>query len=73
MEASSLQSEVPTWISGLVGMFGVAAAAYVFMNGGNPSTPALRVFNAVGIGLSLFMVYLFYRFVLAVEMVAEKH
>ncbi len=73
IETSTPRPEEPTWIPGLIVAFGIAALIYVFAYGGNPSTPVLVVFSAIGIGLSLFMLYHFYRFVVAVETIAKKY
>lgn len=67
------EPEVPTWVAGLV----VAAVAvltfgYIFLYGGNISSPLAVLFGAFQVGLVLFVVYLLYRFVLAVETIAKK-
>jgi hypothetical protein len=45
----------------------------VFVYGGDAATPGLVVPGATSAGLGLFTLYLFHRFVVAVETIADKH
>ncbi|MFB6087996.1 MAG: hypothetical protein ABEJ85_05695 [Haloarculaceae archaeon] len=64
---------VPVWAAGLVVALVGIALAYVFVYGGSPTVPVAVVFGAFGVAVSLFTLYLLYRFVVAVETIAEKH
>jgi hypothetical protein len=67
------EPEVPTWVAGVV-VVTVAAFlfGYIFVFGGNAAAPAAILLGAVQVGLALFVIYLLYRFVVAVETIAEK-
>ncbi|SNZ04057.1 hypothetical protein SAMN06269185_0438 [Natronoarchaeum philippinense] len=71
MATRNSRPEVPTWLAGLILVAVVAASGYVFVFGGEPRTPMLALFGAVGTGISLFTLWLFYRFVVAVETIAD--
>jgi hypothetical protein len=73
MATSNSDLEVPTWVAGGVVSIVVAAVAYVFVYGGDAATPGLVVPGATSAGLGLFTLYLFHRFVVAVETIADKH
>jgi hypothetical protein len=73
MATSDSGVEVPTWAGVAIGILVVASVGYVFVYGGDAATPGLVAFGAVGTGIGLFTLYLFYRFVVAVETIADKH
>jgi hypothetical protein len=50
-----------------------ATAFYVFVYGGPLAPLGLFALYGISIGLGLFTLYLFYRFVVAVEKIAEKY
>jgi hypothetical protein len=72
MATRDSQPEVPTWVAGLVVAAVVLTLAYVFVFGGHIFGPLAGVVAALQFALGLFVVYLLYRFVLAVETIAEK-
>jgi len=73
MATSESAFEVPTSIAGAIVFLVIAALGYVFVYGGDAITPGLVVLGAISTGLGLFTLYLFYRFVLAVEKIADKY
>jgi hypothetical protein len=72
MATRDSQPEVPTWVAGLVVAAVVLTFAYVFVFGGPVFGPLTGIVAALQFALGLFVVYLLYRFVLAVETIAEK-
>jgi hypothetical protein len=72
METPNHSYEVPTWLAGVVVALVLFIAAYVLVYGGSLSGPLVAIFGLIGIGLSAFTVYLLYRFVVAVEKIADK-
>lgn len=46
---------------------------YVFIYGGPMASLGLLTLYIIGAGIGLFTLYLFYRFVIAVETIAETH
>jgi uncharacterized membrane protein len=72
MATSESEFEVPTWVA--VGL--VVAVFLTFLYGiliqGTLFGPVLLWLWIGGIALSLFVVYLLYRFVIAVEKIADK-
>lgn len=72
MAISDSQSKVPTWIAGVVVAVVVATAGYVALYGGHLATPLALAVGTFELALVLFVVYLLYRFVVAVETIAEK-
>jgi hypothetical protein len=64
--------EVPTWVAGVVVAVVLVAVGYVFFFGGHIAGPLAVLVGLVQFGLALFVVYLLYRFVVAVETIAEK-
>jgi hypothetical protein len=50
----------------------LTTVAYVFVFGGELADPARLLFGALALGLGLVTVYLLYRFVVAVEKIADK-
>jgi hypothetical protein len=64
---------VPTWVAGLVVVLTVAVVGYVVVYGGELDAPVFVLFGTVGVGVSTLTLYLLYRFVVAVETIAEKH
>lgn len=73
MAASNTEFEVPTWIAGVVISFVLASIFYVFIYGGDATTPGLVALGLISLGFGLFTLYLFYRFVVAVEKIADKY
>jgi hypothetical protein len=67
------EPEVPTWVaSTVVAAVTAVVFGYIFIYGGAATAP-LGVLLVVGqVGLVLFVLYLLYRFVVAVETIAEK-
>ena len=67
-----LDYEVPAWVAVLiiVAITGSIVLGFVM---GTPSFVLAIWGGAVQLGLGLFVIYLFYRFVVAVETIAEKH
>lgn len=63
--------EVPTWIAVLIILSFAASLAYGLVVG-NVSGPIALWAGLFRAGLTLFVVYLLYRFVVAVEAIAEK-
>lgn len=63
--------EVPTWIAVLIIVSFAASLAYGLVVG-NISGPIALWAGLFRVGLSIFVVYLFYRFVVAVEAIAEN-
>jgi hypothetical protein len=73
METDQAQYEVPTWLAAVItvvvlGTFGF----YVLVFGGESGPVFGALFGAISVALTLFVVYLFYRFVVAVETIAKK-
>lgn len=64
--------EVPYWVAGLIVIVFFGSLGAGFLIGNLPRLVAIWA-GVVRLGLSLFLVYLFYRFVIAVETIAEKH
>lgn len=72
MSTADSRTEVPTWLATALVVL-VALAAYVVFLGGPAAELFVVAYWTFGLGLTLFVVYLFYRFVVAVETIAEKH
>ena len=64
--------EIPTWVAGVVVAVVLVAFSYVFVFGGHVFAPLAALVGLIQFGLALFVVYLLYRFVVAVETIAEK-
>jgi hypothetical protein len=64
--------EVPTWLAAVLVAFVGLAAVYVVLLGGPLVAPVTVLLWLFGLGLSLFVVYLLWRFVVAVEKIADK-
>lgn len=64
--------EVPTWVAVTILVAITGSIAIGFVRGSFSMIVAIWA-GIVRLGLSLFLVYLFYRFVVAVETIAEKH
>ena len=64
--------EVPTSVIGLILVLFVASLAYGFVIMQSLIRPISVWISIVEVGILLFVVYLFYRFVLAVETIALK-
>jgi hypothetical protein len=72
MATRDSEPEVPTWVAGVVVATVVLTLGYVFVFGGHIFGPVAAVVGALQFGVGLFVVYLLYRFVVAVETIAEK-
>jgi uncharacterized membrane protein len=72
MSTQSPEFDVPTWLAGVVAVFAAGALAYGILVRGSLESGVSLLVGALSIVLSLFVVYLLYRFVLAVETIAEK-
>jgi hypothetical protein len=72
MSVRDSEPEVPPWVAvailALVGLGGL----YVVLVGGHAFGAVVWLLWLLGLALSLFVVYLFWRFVLAVERIADK-
>lgn len=66
------EPEIPTWLAGTVAFLFVASLAYGVIILQQILLVVVFWGWLVGIGASLFLVYLFYRLVRAVETIAEK-
>lgn len=62
--------EIPPWLVKLIGVLFVGSLIYSVVIG--RLFPIVLWLWLLGAGLSVFVVYLLYRFVLAVETIAEK-
>lgn len=72
MNARNSRQDVPVWFAALVVALVVVAAAYVVLYGEAPSAPLVALFWLLGLAVSAFLLSLAYRFVVAVETIAEK-
>ncbi|WP_340101376.1 hypothetical protein [Salinibaculum salinum] len=63
--------DVPRWVAGVVLVL-VAVFVYAVVIGGSLTAPVAIALGALELAIALFVVYLLYRFVLAVETIAEK-
>ncbi|GAA0675052.1 hypothetical protein ACFQDG_02260 [Natronoarchaeum mannanilyticum] len=72
MATRDARNELPTWAAGLILALLAVIAAYVIVFGGHLAAPIAALFWVIGVVLSLFTLYLLYRFVVAVETIAEK-
>lgn len=73
METDQKRYEVPTWLAAVITVLVlVTFGYYVLVFGGSTGPLFGGLFGAISIALTVFVVYLFYRFVIAVETIAEK-
>ena len=72
MSTQRLEHEIPTWAAALIAALVVLSFAYGILVGGSLLAPVMIWLWLGGIALSLFVVYLLYRFVIAVEKIADK-
>jgi hypothetical protein len=72
MSTQPLQYEIPTWAAVLVTVVVLFSVAYSLIYGGSILAPIVLLLWLGGVALSLFVVYLLYRFVIAVEKIADK-
>jgi hypothetical protein len=63
--------DVPRWVAGVI-LALVAVFAYAVVIGASLTRPVAIALGALELAIALFVVYLLYRFVLAVETIAEK-
>ncbi|WP_436903483.1 hypothetical protein [Halovenus halobia] len=73
MATSNAEFEVPTWIAAVIVSLVTAGALYTLVYGGDALPLGAIVFGTISTGIGLFTLYLFYRFVVAVEKIADKH
>ena len=64
--------EIPTWMLGLSFVLFVASLAYGIVIMQSLTAPIAVWLDILELGVILFAVYLFYRFVVAVERIASK-
>lgn len=64
--------EVPYWVAGLIVIVLFGSLGFGFIFGNLAGLVAIWV-GVIRLSLALFLIYLFYRFVVAVETIAEKH
>lgn len=64
--------EVPTWVAGLLLVLVGTTFTYGIVVRESLTEPLVLWFWLVGLGLTLFVVSLLYRFVVAVETIATK-
>lgn len=72
MSLADRQPEIPTWAAALITVFVLFSFAYGVLIQGSFLAPIVLWLWLGGIVLSLFVVYLLYRFVIAVEKIADK-
>jgi hypothetical protein len=72
MAVQDLNREIPTWAAALITVFVFSSVAVSLVVGGSILAPIVLWLWLGGVALSLFVVYLFYRFVVAVEKIADK-
>ena len=72
MDRTPLQYELPRWAAAIVVLFILGTLGYGIVVRGSLVEPVLWWLGALRIAVGLFVVYLFYRFVVAVEAIAEK-
>ncbi|WP_336328203.1 hypothetical protein [Halovenus sp. HT40] len=72
MAVQDLNYEIPTWAAALITVFVLFSFAYGVLIQGSFLAPIVLWLWLGGIALSLFVVYLLYRFVIAVEKIADK-
>lgn len=65
-------TEIPTWVAGLLIVLVGLSFAFGIVVMGSLTAPLTFWIGAFSVGVTLFLVYLFYRFVLAVEKIANK-
>ena len=63
---------IPTWIIGVVLIIFVISLAFGVLVYGHIFATIMMWIGLIGIALSLFVVYLLYRFVIAVETIADN-
>lgn len=72
MSSVERQLEIPTWAVGLVVVLFTASLVYGIVVQSRILAVIMGWVWIFGLGVSVFAVYLFYRFVLAVEKIADK-
>lgn len=72
MSSVERQLEIPTWVVGLVVVLFLASLVYGIVIQSRILAVIVGWVWILGLGVSVFAVYLFYRFVLAVEKIADK-
>lgn len=72
METQELNFEVPTWLAGLLIVLVGTTFTYGIVVRGSVLEPLMAWLWLLGAGITLFVVYLLYRFVIAVETIAAK-
>lgn len=66
-------SNLGSWLIGLAGLLLLGTLGYVVVYGGDPSAPLTLAASLIGASVLVFVLYLLYRFVVAVETIAKKH
>lgn len=72
MEVAQSDFEIPTWVAGLLVVLVGVSFVYGIVVMRSLAAPITFWLSVVSVGVSLFVVYLLYRFVLAVEKIADK-
>ncbi len=72
MEVHQSDFEIPTWFAGLLVVLVAVSFLYGIIVMQSLAAPLMFWIGVASVGLSLFVVYLFYRFVVAVEKIADK-
>ena len=73
MEAYLSDFEIPTWIAGLLVVLVGLSFVYGIVVMQSIAAPLMLWSGVVRLGISLFVVYLLYRFVVAFEKIADKY
>lgn len=72
MSGHTSREDLSRWLPAGALLAVLLSLAYVVGYGGDPSTPLLALWYGVGLAASAFVLWLLYRFVVAVETIAEK-
>lgn len=72
MSVQDFKYEIPTWAAALITVLVLLSFAYGVIVQGSLLAPVVLWIWLGGIAVSLFVVYLLYRFVIAVEKIADK-
>lgn len=73
MSVKDREFEVPTWAAAVLVVLVGLSFLYGILVMRSITAPAVLWLGIAGVALNLFVVYLLYRFVVAVETIAEKH
>ena len=72
MATTESRLEVPTWVAGLLAVLVPGSFVYAVVVHGHLLAPIAWWASVLQLALGVFVVYLLYRFVLAVERIADK-